>query len=101
MGNLVDRHIWDRALKEYNLHRNQHAYQIGKSTEAALHNVVTLIKNASQQKDIALGALLDIEGAFERTSFEAIKQAAERHGIESTVCRWNCAMLYIGNISTT
>jgi hypothetical protein len=40
---LVDRHIRDGALKVYSLHRNQHAYQTGKSTETALHNVVTRI----------------------------------------------------------
>jgi hypothetical protein len=43
--------------------------------------------------DIALGAFLDIEGAFDRTSFNIIKQVAERHGIDSTICRWICAML--------
>jgi hypothetical protein len=44
MEKLVDRHIRDGALKEYPLHRNQHAYQTGKSTETALHNVVTCIE---------------------------------------------------------
>jgi hypothetical protein len=43
MEKLLDRHIRDGALKEYPLHRNQHAYQTGKSTETALHNVVTCI----------------------------------------------------------
>jgi hypothetical protein len=41
MEKLVDRHIRDGALRVYSLHRNQHAYQRGKSTETALHNVVT------------------------------------------------------------
>jgi hypothetical protein len=66
---VVDRHFRGGALKIYPLHRNQHAYQIGKSTETALHNVVTRIENDIQDKEIALGAFLDIEGAFERTSF--------------------------------
>jgi hypothetical protein len=64
---LVDRHIRDGALRFYSLHRNQHAYQIGKSTETALHNVVTRIENAIEHKDIAFGAFLDIEGDFDRT----------------------------------
>jgi hypothetical protein len=76
MEKLVDRHIRDGALKEYPLHRNQHAYQIGKSTETALHNVVTCIEDANEHKDIALGAFLVTEGAFNRTSFDTIKQAA-------------------------
>jgi hypothetical protein len=81
MEKLVDMRIRDGALKEYPLHRNQHAYLTGKSTETELHNVVTCIENAIEHKDIALGAFLDMEGAFNRTSFDIIKQAAERHGI--------------------
>jgi hypothetical protein len=72
MKKLVDRHIRDGALKEYPLHQNQHAYQTGKSAETTLHNV-TCIENAIEHKDIALGATLDIEGAFDRTSFDIIK----------------------------
>jgi hypothetical protein len=81
MQKLVDRHIRDGVLRTYPLHRNPHAYQTGKSTETALHNVVTYIESAIEHKDIALGAFLDIEGAFDRTSFDIIKQAAEKHGI--------------------
>jgi hypothetical protein len=36
----------------------------------------------------ALGAFLDTEGAFDRTSFDTIKQAAAKHGIEPAICRW-------------
>jgi hypothetical protein len=46
MEKLVERHIRDGSLREYPLHHNQHAYQTGKSTETALHNVVTRIENA-------------------------------------------------------
>jgi hypothetical protein len=68
----VDRHIKDGALKKYPLHRNQHAYQIDKSTETALHNVGTRIEIAIEYKAIALGASLDIEGAFDRNSFDTV-----------------------------
>jgi hypothetical protein len=79
MEKLVDRHIRDDVLTMHPLHRNQHAYQTGKSTETALHNVVTRIESAIELKDIALEAFLDIAGAFDRTSFDTIKQAAERY----------------------
>jgi hypothetical protein len=72
MEKLVDRHIRDSALKEYPLHRNQYAYQIGKSTETALPNVVTRIENIIEHKDIALGAFPDTEGACDRTSFDSL-----------------------------
>jgi hypothetical protein len=101
MEKLVYRHIRDGALRIYPLHRNQHAYQRGKSTETALHNVVIHAEYAIDHKDIALGAFLDIEGAFDRTSFDTIKWAAERHGIEAAIYRWSCAMLESRNVSAT
>jgi DNA-binding IscR family transcriptional regulator len=58
-------------------------------------------ENTTEHKDIALGALLDIEGAFDRTLFDTIRQAAERHGIEPAICRWICAMLESRNITAT
>jgi hypothetical protein len=64
MEKIVDRHIRDSALRSQPLHRNQHAFQIGKSTETALHNVVTRVGSAIEHKDIALGAFLDIEGCL-------------------------------------
>jgi hypothetical protein len=39
------------------------------------------LENAIDHKDIALGAFLDIEEAFDRTSFDTINQASERYGI--------------------
>jgi hypothetical protein len=63
--------------------------------------VVTCIESANEYKEIPLRVFLDIEGAFDRTSFEVITQAAERHGIESTICRWICSMLESRNIVTT
>jgi hypothetical protein len=79
MEKPVDRHIRDGVLRIHHLHRNQNAHQIGKSSETTLHNVVTRIEYATEHKDIALGAFLDIEGAFDRTKFDIIKQAAQRH----------------------
>jgi hypothetical protein len=55
--------------------------------ETALHNIVMRIENAVAYKEIALEAFLDIEGAFDRTSFAVITEAAEQHGVESTIIR--------------
>jgi hypothetical protein len=48
--------------------------------------VVTCIESAIEHKDIALGAFLNTEGTFDRTSFDIIKRAAERHGTECGIC---------------
>jgi hypothetical protein len=63
--------------------------------------VVTCIENATEHRDIAFGAFLDIEGAFDITSFDTIKQATVRHGIDPTICRWIGAMLESRNIRAT
>jgi hypothetical protein len=63
--------------------------------------MVTRIENAIEHKDISRGAFLDIKGAFDRTPFDTIKQAAEGHGIEPVICRWICVMLERRNISAT
>jgi hypothetical protein len=101
MQKLADRHVKDDALKKYSIHRNQHAYQRSKSTETALHIVVTRTESTIEYKDTALGAFLDIEGASDRTSCVIIKQAAENYGIEPSICRWICAMLERRNIIAT
>ena len=54
---------------------------MGKSTDTALNSVVSTIEKALQNQEIALGAFLDIEGAFDRTSIEAISSALLRHGV--------------------
>jgi hypothetical protein len=87
MEKLVDSYITDDVMRISPLHRNQFAFQTGKSTETTLHNEVTRIENAMEHKEIALGAFLDIEGAFDRTTFAAIAKAAEWHGVEPTIGR--------------
>jgi hypothetical protein len=63
--------------------------------------VVTRIENEIEHRNIVLGAFLDIEKAFDRTYFDIIKQAAERLGIDPTICRWICAILESRNIRDT
>jgi hypothetical protein len=59
------------------------------------------VESATEYKDIVLGAFLDIEGAFHRFSFDMIKQAAGKHGIELAICRWISAMLESRTITAT
>jgi hypothetical protein len=46
-----------------------------------------------EHKEVALGAFLDIEGAFDNTSFEAITTAARLRELVETCCRWIRSML--------
>jgi hypothetical protein len=90
---LVNRHIRDEILGLYPLHRYQFAYQPGRSTETALHHVITHIEEAVENSEVKFGAFLHIEGAFDSTSFDIIIKAAKRHRLEDTICRWIGSML--------
>jgi ribonuclease HI len=90
---LVDRHIRDGPLRRHPLHELQCAYQPGKSTETALHLVINRAEQAIENKELCLAAFLDVEGAFDRTTYNAISEAAARHGIEPTICKWIGNML--------
>jgi hypothetical protein len=67
MERLVDKYPRDEALAIMPLHPNQHAYQAGKSVEKALHQLIVRVEKVLDQQEIALGAFLDIEGAFNNT----------------------------------
>jgi hypothetical protein len=90
---LLDRHIRGGALVEKPLHQNQFAYTAGMSMETALFQVVHRLEKCLEHKEIALGAFLDIEGAFDNSSFKTIITAARERGLEETCCRWIGSML--------
>jgi hypothetical protein len=54
------------------LHPNQHAYQAGKLVEMALHQLVVRIEKVLDQQETALGAFLDIEGAFNNVCYDTM-----------------------------
>lgn len=58
--------------------------------------MIIRIENAIEHMDIVLGAFLDSENTFGRTTF-----AAERYGTELAICRWICSMLKSRQIMAT
>jgi hypothetical protein len=89
---LVDRFLKDETLAFKPLHPNQHAYQTGKYVDTALHQLVVRVEKALNQRKIALGItlgiFLDIEGAFNSTSYDSMCVALARHGVDHTIIRW-------------
>jgi hypothetical protein len=67
------------------LHLTQHAYQAGKSVETALHRLMVQTEKALDQQETALGVFLDIEGAFNNTSYDSICAALAKHGVSCTI----------------
>jgi len=49
------------------MHPRQHAFQAGKSTKSALHQLVNRTEKALDAGQYALGVFFDIQGAFDNT----------------------------------
>jgi len=99
METLVDRYLRDGTLDLMPLHPNQHAYQVGRFVEKALHDLVVK-DEVLDQKETALGIFLDTEGAFNYNSFNSTCTAPSRHGVGHTVVPWVKAILE-GCLATT
>ena len=94
MERLLEVHIRNNLLNTGRpLHHTQFAYVKGKSTEVALHNIVGKIEKAYTYKGIALCAFLDVEGAFDNTSYDAITRALTLRGIDLHTITWIKNML--------
>jgi hypothetical protein len=85
MERLIDRFLRDEILVSLPLHPNQHAYQPTKSAAMALHQLVVRIEKALDQRETALGVFLDIEGAFNNTSYNSICAPLAKHGVSCTI----------------
>ena len=83
---LLDLHIRNRIPRN-RLSSSQHAYCRGKSVDTALHSLVGEIETAFHHKEFALGAFLDIEGAFNNVYPKAILDALIRIGVNFTVIK--------------
>ena len=90
---LADRWIREGVLNRNPLHPCQHAYQMGKSVETALHNLVGRLETALEHREFALGAFFDIEGAFSNAAFESFEEALRERGVDRTLVKWISAML--------
>lgn len=76
-----------------NMHRNQHAYRKGRSTETALHQLIQRLERTINNKEAAMVAYLDIEGAFNRVTFLSMEQAMKKFGMSNLMVRWVSHML--------
>ncbi|CAH2097628.1 unnamed protein product [Euphydryas editha] len=98
---LIDRELRSTTLVEQPLNPNQHAYSTGKSTDSALHKVISYIEGNLHHKISTLGAFIDIEGAFDKTKFTSISRALYKHGVNNTVAGWIDNMLKYRAIQIT
>jgi ribonuclease HI len=68
-----------------NFHPNQHAYTAGRSTESALHDVVSVIEKAVYGRKYCLGVFLDIQGAFDNAPFKGILRSLKSFEVHNAL----------------
>ena len=54
--------VWKMEEEMDPIHRNQHGFQKGKSTETAISKMVNVIENHMNQGKYSIGLFLDIQG---------------------------------------
>ena len=97
MERLVDLYVREHLL----LHENQFAYRKGKSTELAIHQLVSKLEKAKTHGNAALCASMDIQGAFDNTEFSSIVRALKLKGIDPLITEWINTMLRDRRIKAT
>ena len=83
--------IWEierTSLTQIPYHPNQHAFRKGHSTDTALSEAVQRIEKAFKNKNYYLAVFLDIEGAFDNITNEAIIQGMKSHNIPEHILSW-------------
>lgn len=80
---LIDKKIRQVDLDNKNLDDSQHAYRPGRGTESAIHEFLTYTENSLSKGLINLSLFIDIDGAFDHVSINALLNGAKILNIES------------------
>lgn len=90
---LIERFLKDFMNANCPLYKEQHAFQEGKSTVTALHALTSQIEDTLKDKEYAVCTFLDIEGAFDNISFDAVSEALEHRNVSQPLIRWTRSFL--------
>ena len=93
MERVIDRYIRDEILVYNPVSINQFAYQEGTSTITALQTFVKRIRKIFKDHEIGIATSVDIQGAFDNTSYDKIKEAMILKNVDKQTCDWIYNML--------
>jgi ribonuclease HI len=92
MEKIVNRQLNETALKENPINKFQHAYQKGKSTDSALHEMLTTIECALYSRrggpKFCLSTFIDISGAFDYTRTDVIIKYMNDRRMDRWLVSW-------------
>ena len=81
-------HLEATAFKDHPLNKNQHAFRKGYSTESALSNMTEYIEQALIKNQYALGVYLDIQGAFDNVTTDAMIKGMRKKKVDENIIKW-------------
>jgi hypothetical protein len=85
---LILWHVEETALAQTPLHANQYAFRKGYSTEDALTRAKDVIEKGLYRGEFVVGVWMDIKGAFDNITPEAIIQSLVNRGVEPQLVDW-------------
>jgi hypothetical protein len=85
---LVLWRLEETTFKRFPLHKNQHAFRRGHSTEIPLSKLTNFVENAFTNKEFAVGIFLDIIGAFNNVTHQAIIKAMKDNHFPPEIITW-------------
>ena len=93
MERIIDRYIRDEILIHNPVSINQFAYKEGTSTITALQTFVKRIRKTFKDQEIGIAVSIDIQGAFDNTSYDKIKEAMILKNVDRQTRNWIYNML--------
>lgn len=94
---LIDKHIRQGPLTLNPLNERQHAYQQGKGTDTALHELTSMVERTlgsnetnrdRNKRNFGVAIFVDIAGAFDKTRIQVVIDAARGKGIKVWTLAW-------------
>jgi ribonuclease HI len=85
---LILWHLEETVLTTQGMHKDQHAFRKGRSTESALSDVVDYLESEVLRKGFAVAIFLDIEGAFDNLLPEGVIQSLQKRKTQKKLVRW-------------
>ena len=93
--------VWKMEEGMTPIHKSQHGFQRGKSTESALSKTVNVIEKYMSQGKHCIGVFLDIQGAFDTIQPNYIRTKLLEHGGNENMVNWYYNYLTHRNLKTT
>ncbi|OXA44934.1 Methionine--tRNA ligase, cytoplasmic [Folsomia candida] len=85
---LVDGWVRTPDLVDRLQRHSQYAYMKGVSTEAALHQIVSLVEGALDSGEYCIAVMLDVRGAFNEVRSDTIIRSLRRFGVNEVCVRY-------------